>query len=249
MRFEDKPELSATQVRTLWAAAIQPDRRQVQTVDLRFGGAQPSSSNGTKLDGPLPADALAWIDDAHLLFLVTDLNHHAWADAVGIACRQSGKSSPIHVVVSGNPSEAQAACIAIRTLDELLKSDSPVAIDIEDVHLALSGNGPTYVSVATAMGETRALDATKEAVRSYQAADQTVQQRHGALLIFCASSETLKIRECSTAVQRLQSHLPSGAWLAYGLLYDEALGEEMRVVAFVSNSPGAGMSTSVQTGR
>lgn len=235
MRFENKSELSATQVRTLWAAAVQPDCLQIQTVDLGFGGAQPGYSNGTTLKVLLPADALAWIDDAHLLFLVTDPDHRAWADAVGIACRQSERSAPIHVVFSGTSYEAQAACIAISTLDELLNSDSPVAIDTEDVRLALSGNGPTYISVATATGETRALEATKKAFGSFQAADQTVEQRHGVLLIFCASSETLKIRECSTAVQQLQTHLTSGAWLAYGLLYDKALGEEMRVIAFFSS--------------
>lgn len=222
----------ATRVHVLWTPSRQPDLELIQANTFGLAYTQIETSLGKPPLVHLRAGAMGHVFGSHLLFVVTDSATQRWAEAAKVICEESGSNAPIHVVLTDDERQGHAACLAIRTLCELLSTDGPVGVDLEDVRLALGGSGVAHIATATAAGHTRAQDALDQAMHHLETRKPPTAELSGLFVIFSGASNSLGLKEVSSSMKQVQSSLSADTRWAYGIVQDDALGDALQLVAF-----------------
>lgn len=229
----------AAQIRVLWAAEMAPNLNALSAVHvglncLHIGKKSASAANATE---PLTTDVLTAIADAHMLFVVSDVESEAWAQQIDAACKQANKNAPFRIRMLDHP---EATCVAIRSMTEMLNVYSFIGIDIEDVRFALDGQGFITIGTGVATGQDRAHIAAMQALANANliacdaACDAPTVQ--GALLIISAAPSKLPLSECSSIRTRFVDRLSDDTKWVYGMNHDASLGEAIRVAIFVNRT-------------
>lgn len=227
----------AAQIRVLWITKTQPNlsllnARHVGLGCLHLGEGSASSANAVE---PLTNDVLAVIADAHLLFVVSDFESELRIEQIDQACKRANRNSTFRVRLHADE-DAEAVCIAIRSMTEMLNVYSFIGIDIEDVQSVLGGPGTIKIATAFASGENRAHVAAAQALVKANLSANDVSTACGILVILSAAPHKLRLSECRVVTDLIRANLSANTRWFYGMNNDESLGEAIRVTIFVNEA-------------
>lgn len=117
------------------------------------------------------------------------------------------------------------ACAGIA---EIINVEGNVNVDFEDVKTIMGEQGQAMMGTATARGETRAIDAAKEAVACPLLEGIDLNGARGVLVNITAS-RSLKMKETREIMNHIRSFAAEDATVIFGTAYDEAMADELRV--------------------
>ncbi|CAM8653442.1 FtsZ Cell division GTPase [Burkholderiales bacterium] len=117
---------------------------------------------------------------------------------------------------------------AVAGIAEIINVEGLVNVDFEDVKTVMGEQGKAMMGTATASGPDRARIAAEQAVRSPLLEGVDLSGARGILVNITASS-TLKLKETKVAMEAIRTFAAEDATIIFGTVYDEALGDDMRV--------------------
>lgn len=95
------------------------------------------------------------------------------------------------------------------------------------------------VGSAMAAGTHRARNAAELAISSPMFDDAELFELKRVLVLISSAKNSMKlsVSECKRAVNSIRAYVPKGAILHYGAIYDENLGDQMRVIVIAATRP------------
>ena len=117
---------------------------------------------------------------------------------------------------------------AVAGIAEIINIEGMVNVDFEDVKTVMSEQGKAMMGTSTANGTDRARVAAEQAVKSPLLEGVDLSGARGILVNISASS-SLKLSETKTAMESIRSYAAENAFVIFGTVIDESLGDELRV--------------------
>ncbi len=117
---------------------------------------------------------------------------------------------------------------AVAGIAEIINVEGLVNVDFEDVRTVMREQGKAMMGTASATGPDRARIAAEQAVRSPLLEGVDLTGARGVLVNITAGHD-LKMRETRVAVDTVRTFASEEAIIIMGAVYDESLGDEMRV--------------------
>ena len=118
---------------------------------------------------------------------------------------------------------------AVGGIAEIITYPGLVNVDFEDVRTVMTAMGRAMMGSASASGPDRALIAAQQAVASPLLEGVTLNGAQGVLVNISASRAGLKMREVNQVMEVVQQFAAEDAHIIFGSVYDESLGDELRV--------------------
>lgn len=128
---------------------------------------------------------------------------------------------------------------AVAGIAEIINVDGHINVDFNDVKTVMGEQGRAMMGTATASGTDRAKVAATEAVASPLLDGVNLAGARGILINISASKDSLKARETREVVNIIRSSASEDATVIYGFVYDESLGDKLRVTVVATGLGGA----------
>lgn len=123
---------------------------------------------------------------------------------------------------------------AVASIVEVIQYPGFINVDFADVKKVMEEKGMAMMGSAYAAGESRALRATEEAISCPLLDNINFKGARGVLLNISASKATLRKSEIRQSLELVQSHVAEDAMVKYGVVYDEDLGDQIRVTVIAT---------------
>jgi cell division protein FtsZ len=120
-------------------------------------------------------------------------------------------------------------CNAVGGISEIINVPGMVNVDFQDVRTVMRDMGTAMMGTAVCAGEGRAVRAAQEAIACPLLDGTNLYGARGLLVNIAASSDTLKLRETREVMNLIRSQTSEQAVIKMGTVYDETLGDAMRV--------------------
>lgn len=117
---------------------------------------------------------------------------------------------------------------AVAGIAEIINVEGLVNVDFEDVKTVMGEQGKAMMGTATARGEDRAREAAENAVRSPLLEGIDLSGARG-ILVNITASRSLKLKETKIAMETIRAFAAEDATIIFGTVFDDSLGEDMRV--------------------
>ena len=127
---------------------------------------------------------------------------------------------------------------AVAGIAEVINCPGTVNVDFADVRTVMSENGVAMMGSATASGPERAQMAAEQAVHSPLLEDIHLAGARGVLVNITAS-HTMKLKEVHEVMNTIRSFTAEDATVIYGSVFDEAIGDALRVTIVATGLGGA----------
>ena len=118
-------------------------------------------------------------------------------------------------------------CQAVQAIAEVITVPGMVNLDFADVKAIMKDAGPAWMSVGTGSGQSRAVDAAKEALAS-PLLDVSIQGAKGVLFNVCGS-HNLTLYEVSDAAKVVGQAVDPEANIIFGVNVNPNMGNEVRL--------------------
>ena len=128
---------------------------------------------------------------------------------------------------------------AVAGIAEIINVDGHINVDFNDVKTVMGEQGRAMMGTATASGADRARIAAEEAVASPLLDGVNLAGARGILINISASHDTLKARETRQVVSIIRESASDDATVIYGFVYDDSLGDKLRVTVVATGLGGA----------
>ena len=128
---------------------------------------------------------------------------------------------------------------AVAGIAEIINVDGHINVDFNDVKTVMGEQGRAMMGTATASGADRARIAAEEAIASPLLDGVNLAGARGILINISASHDTLKARETRQVVSIIRENASEDATVIYGFVYDESLGDKLRVTVVATGLGGA----------
>ena len=132
---------------------------------------------------------------------------------------------------------------AVAGIAEIINVEGFVNVDFEDVKTVMSAQGKAMMGTATCEGENRAKEAAENAVQSPLLEGIDLRGARG-ILVNISASKSLKISETKTAMESIRSFAAEDATVIFGTVFDDNLGDELRVTVVAT---GLGRETELHS--
>lgn len=123
---------------------------------------------------------------------------------------------------------------AVASIVEVIQYPGFINVDFADVKKVMEEKGLAMMGSAFAAGEGRSQRATEEAISCPLLDNINFKGARGVLLNISASKATLRKSEIRQALEIVQSHAAEAAVVKYGVVYDETLGDQIRVTVIAT---------------
>ena len=123
---------------------------------------------------------------------------------------------------------------AVRGITDVIKVHGQINLDFEDLRTVMREVGPAIMGTGVASGENRAVEAARTAIDNQLLEDVGIDGARGVLVNVSAARETLTLTEWQEAMALIQEKAHEDANIILGVIYDESLGEEMRVTVIAT---------------
>ncbi|MEL6627040.1 MAG: cell division protein FtsZ [Bacteroidota bacterium] len=123
----------------------------------------------------------------------------------------------------------QVLCNAAKGIAEIITTEGYINVDFADVCTIMRDGGKALMGTAEAEGEDRAKIAVEAAINSPLLDNIDIHGARGILLNITASEESLGMDETTEIVEYVQNSAGNEANIIYGIAYDEAMGDNLRV--------------------
>ncbi len=131
---------------------------------------------------------------------------------------------------------------AVAGISEIIQAPGLVNADFEDVRSVMSERGTAMMGSAEAEGQDRALQAASQAISCPLLEDIDVKGARGVLVNITAS-EGVKMSEVRIALDTIRNFADPDASIVFGNVFDETLGDKMRVTVIATGLDQEGEPT------
>ena len=118
---------------------------------------------------------------------------------------------------------------AVAGIAEIINQPGLVNVDFQDVRTVMTEQGMAMMGSAVASGVDRARIAAEQAIACPLLEGVNLAGARGVLVNITASRNSLKLRETKEVMNTIRAFAAEDATIIYGGVYDDALGEELRV--------------------
>ncbi|PIE60024.1 MAG: cell division protein FtsZ [Desulfobulbus propionicus] len=123
---------------------------------------------------------------------------------------------------------------AVKGITDLINLPGHINVDFADLKTVMKEVGPAIMGSGAAVGENRASEAAKRAIDNQLLEDVGIDGARGILINISAAEETLTMNEFMEASALIQEKAHDDANIIIGALFDETLGEELRVTVIAT---------------
>lgn len=127
---------------------------------------------------------------------------------------------------------------AVASIVEIIHYPGLINVDFADVQTVMREVGLAMMGSARAAGEDRAERATEEAIHSPLLDNISFKGARGVLVNISGSRSSLKRSEISRAMKIIHEQVAEDAIVKHGLVYDDSLGDEIRVTLIATGLGG-----------
>ncbi|MEO8142827.1 MAG: cell division protein FtsZ [Betaproteobacteria bacterium] len=118
---------------------------------------------------------------------------------------------------------------AVAGIAEIINQPGLVNVDFQDVRTVMTEQGMAMMGSAVASGIDRARIAAEQAIACPLLEGVNLAGARGVLVNITASRSSLKLRETKEVMNTIRAFAAEDATIIYGGVYDDSLGEELRV--------------------
>ena len=122
---------------------------------------------------------------------------------------------------------------AVKGISDLIMSSGFINLDFADVKRVMQEMGTAIMGTGRASGETRAVDAAKEAVNSPLLEDISISGAKGLLMNITGPS-TMTMDEIDEASSYIRGEVADEADIFWGVVFDDNLGEEIQITVIAT---------------
>ncbi|MEW6220082.1 MAG: cell division protein FtsZ [Thermodesulfobacteriota bacterium] len=123
---------------------------------------------------------------------------------------------------------------AVKGIADLINKPGYINLDFADVRAVMNQMGLALMGTGVAVGENRAMEASTMAINSPLLEDINISGARGVIINICCSRNTLTMTEVDQASTRIQEEAHEEANIIFGVVYDDELGDEMRVTVIAT---------------
>jgi cell division protein FtsZ len=123
---------------------------------------------------------------------------------------------------------------AVGGISDIIHLQGLVNVDFEDVRTVMSEPGKAMMGTGQASGPDRATKAASAAVACPLLEGIDLSGARGVLVLIAAKRNTLKLAESQKAMTEIRRLAAEDAHVIYGTVYDESLGDQMRVTVIAT---------------
>ena len=123
---------------------------------------------------------------------------------------------------------------AVGGISDIIHMNGMVNVDFEDVKTVMGEPGKAMMGTATATGPDRATKAADAAVACPLLEGIDLSGARGVLVLIAASRNTLKLAESRNAMNTIRRYAAEDAHVIFGTVYDESLGDQLRVTVIAT---------------
>jgi len=127
---------------------------------------------------------------------------------------------------------------AVAGIAEIINLPGLVNVDFQDVRTVMSEQGMAMMGSAHASGIDRARIAAEQAIACPLLEGVNLAGARGVLVNITASRQSLKLRETKEVMNIIRAFAADDATLIYGGVYDDELGDELRVTVVATGLGG-----------
>ncbi len=128
---------------------------------------------------------------------------------------------------------------AVKGISDLIMVPGLINLDFADVQAVMGESGLAMMGAGVATGENRAREAALKAITSPLLEDVSIDGARGVLMNITSSAD-LTIDEVSEAAGIIQEAAHEDARIFFGTVFDESVGEEMRITVIATGIDVAG---------
>lgn len=125
-------------------------------------------------------------------------------------------------------------CGAVSGIAEIINCPGEINVDFEDVKSVMSEMGVAMMGTAVASGHDRAVEAAKRAIECPLLEGINLRGGRGLLVNITASPDTLRMSETEKVMSTISQFADPDANAKFGSIYDESMGDSMRVTVVVT---------------
>ncbi len=125
-------------------------------------------------------------------------------------------------------------CSAVGGIVDIIHRDGVVNVDFQDVRTVMSEQGMAMMGSAAVSGVDRARVAAEQAIACPLLEGVNLAGARGVLVNITASRHSLKLRETKEVMNTIRAFASEDATIIHGGVYDDALGEELRVTVIAT---------------
>jgi cell division protein FtsZ len=123
---------------------------------------------------------------------------------------------------------------AVKGISDLINLPGYINPDFADVRAIMSEMGPALMGSGESFGENRAVEAINMAISSPLLQDISISGAKGVLVNISATQATLTLSEVNEATSKIYDEADDEAKIILGIMFDETLGETMRVTVIAT---------------
>jgi len=123
---------------------------------------------------------------------------------------------------------------AVKGISDLINQPGFINPDFADVRTIMSEMGPALMGSGEACGENRAVEAINMAISSPLLQDISISGAKGVLINISSARGPLTLAEVNEATSKIETEADPDATIILGVMYDESLGENMRVTVIAT---------------
>lgn len=123
---------------------------------------------------------------------------------------------------------------AVKGLTDLINVPGMINADFADLRAVMKEVGPAIMGSGAAVGENRATEAAKRAIDNQLLEDMGIDGARGLIINISGTEESLTLAEYMEVSALIQSKVDEDAKIVLGVLYDENLGDELRVTVIAT---------------
>ncbi|MBE9608059.1 cell division protein FtsZ [Chitinilyticum piscinae] len=127
---------------------------------------------------------------------------------------------------------------AVASIVEIIHYPGLINVDFADVQTVMREVGMAMMGSARASGEDRAERATEAAIHSPLLDNISFKGARGVLVNFSGSRSSIKKSEITRAMKIIHESVAEDAVVKHGLVYDDSLGDEIRVTLIATGLGG-----------
>ena len=116
----------------------------------------------------------------------------------------------------------------VQGISELITKPGTINIDFADVKTVMENQGYAVMGIGKADGDNRAIDAAERAIKNPLLEDATIEGAEKILVNITASSN-YTMHELNETLSYIYGKVSPNAFLIYGFIIDESLGDEVHV--------------------
>ena len=135
---------------------------------------------------------------------------------------------------------------AVKGITDLINLPGHMNVDFADLRAVMKEVGPALMGAGVGVGENRAIEAAKRAIDNPLLQDVGIDGARGVLINISASEATLTMNEFMEASTLISQKAHEDANIIVGALFDETLGDEMRVTVIATGVNGLDETATIQ---